>query len=236
MFFVNGGYGAARGRDGAHVLSWPSNVSSTPVEMIEQLVPLKVRYRRFRVGSGGDGEFRGGNGQEVLFESRAPAPITVAFLAERTRPEAAPAGIAGGGPGASGELLIDGERVNPKSQHAVARAARCSYARRPAAGTVRLEAHARTIDADRADGYISGMRECSTQKSNLRGLIVQLDTAWKHKGSRWLNTRLGSISAACSLTSSSTTRRAPARQPQGADHAGRATPRRGLRHTQPVRR
>jgi N-methylhydantoinase B len=76
MFFTNGGYGAAIGRDGAHVLSWPSNVSSTPVEMIEQLVPLKVHFRRFRVGSGGKGEFRGGNGQEILFESRAPGPVT----------------------------------------------------------------------------------------------------------------------------------------------------------------
>ena len=63
MFFVNSGYGAASGRDGAHVLSWPSNVSSTPVEMIEQLVPLKVHFRRLRVGSGGEGEFRGGNGR-----------------------------------------------------------------------------------------------------------------------------------------------------------------------------
>ena len=33
---------------------------------------LKVHYRQFRVDSGGDGEFRGGNGQEVLFENRAP--------------------------------------------------------------------------------------------------------------------------------------------------------------------
>jgi len=119
MFFSNGGYGAGRGRDGAHVLSWPSNVSSTPVEMVEQLVPIKVHYRRFRVGTGGKGEFRGGNGQETLFESRAPGPITVAFLAERTRPEAAPGGIAGGGAGATGELLIDGKHVNPKAQHIV---------------------------------------------------------------------------------------------------------------------
>ncbi len=41
MFFTNGGYGASAARDGAHVLSWPSNVSSTPVEMIEQLLPSR---------------------------------------------------------------------------------------------------------------------------------------------------------------------------------------------------
>jgi len=159
MFFVNGGYGAASGRDGAHVLSWPSNVSSTPVEMIEQLVPLKVHYRRFRVGSGGEGEFRGGNGQEVLIESRAPAPIAVAFLAERTRPEAAPAGIQGGGDGASGELLIDGRRVNPKAQHVVEPGGTVLI-RTPAGGGYgrpSMRAPQRT-EADRADGYIQERR------------------------------------------------------------------------------
>src|SRR5260221_6217225 len=45
MFFTNGGYGASGARDGAHGLSWPSNGSSTPGEMIWQLVPLKVQYR-----------------------------------------------------------------------------------------------------------------------------------------------------------------------------------------------
>jgi N-methylhydantoinase B len=157
MFFVNGGYGAGSGRDGAHVLSWPSNVSSTPVEMIEQLVPLKVRFRRLRVGTGGDGEFRGGNGQEVLVESLAPAPITVAFLAERTRPEAAPAGIEGGGDGASGELLINGKRVDPKSQHFVERGGTVLI-RTPAGGGYG-RAFKRTperVDADRADGYVNG--------------------------------------------------------------------------------
>jgi hypothetical protein len=73
MFFVNGGYGASSLRDGHQVLSWPSNVSSTPVEMIEQLSPLKVHYRRYRVGTGGAGRHRGGNGQEVLVERSARA-------------------------------------------------------------------------------------------------------------------------------------------------------------------
>ena len=157
MFFVNGGYGAASGRDGAHVLSWPSNVSSTPVEMIEQLVPLKVRFRRLRVDSGGEGEFRGGNGQEVLVESAAPAPITVAFLAERTRPEAAPVGIEGGGAGASGEIVINGKRVDPKSQHFVERGGTVLI-RTPAGGGYgpAFKRAPERIDADRADGYVNG--------------------------------------------------------------------------------
>ena len=155
MFFTNGGYGAAQGRDGAHVLSWPSNVSSTPVEMIEQLAPLKVHYRRFRTGSGGDGEFRGGNGQEILFESRAPGPVTVAFLAERTRPETAPAGIAGGAAGAIGELVINGKHVDPKSQHFIEQGGTVLM-RTPAGGGFGDPAKRATerVDADRREGYV----------------------------------------------------------------------------------
>jgi N-methylhydantoinase B len=156
MFFTNGGYGAAHGRDGAHVLSWPSNVSSTPVEMIEQLVPLKVHYRQFRVDSGGDGEFRGGNGQEVLFENRAPGPVTVAFLAERTRPETAPMGIAGGGAGACGELIIDGKKVDPKSQHYIEHGGTVLI-RTPAGGGYGRpgKRSQESKAADRSEGFVS---------------------------------------------------------------------------------
>jgi N-methylhydantoinase B len=156
MFFTNGGYGAAQGRDGAHVLSWPSNVSSTPVEMIEQLLPVKIHYRRFRTGTGGEGEFRGGNGQEVLIESRAPAPITVAFLAERTRPESAPAGIAGGGEGAPGEIVIAGKRVDPKTQHFVEPGGTVLVRTPGGGGFGPPERRTRErLEADRADGYVA---------------------------------------------------------------------------------
>jgi N-methylhydantoinase B len=156
MFFVNGGYGASSLRDGHQVLSWPSNVSSTPVEMIEQLSPLKVHYRRYRVGTGGAGRHRGGNGQEVLVESRAPGPVTVAFLAERTRPEAAPAGIAGGEAGAPGELVIDGAKADPKSQHVVEPGGMVLI-RTPAGGGFgpKEERDPALVDRDRADGYIA---------------------------------------------------------------------------------
>ena len=119
LFFMNGGFGAAHDRDGANVLSWPSNISSTPVEMIEQLSPLHVKHRRLRTDSGGGGRYRGGTGQEILFENRSQTPITVAFLAERTRAETAPSGIAGGEAGAPGEVLIDGKRADPKVQHVI---------------------------------------------------------------------------------------------------------------------
>lgn len=155
LFFMNGGFGASHYRDGANVLSWPSNISSTPVEMIEQLAPLKVRYRRLRVGTGGAGRYRGGNGQEILFESTSKSAVAATFMAERTRDEAAPQGVAGGKAGAPGAVLINGKRTDPKAQHIV----ECG-------GTIELktpggggygppsERAVSQIETDRFDGYV----------------------------------------------------------------------------------
>jgi N-methylhydantoinase B len=117
QFFMNGGYGAAAGHDGANVLSWPSNVSAAPVEMIEQGNPFRIRHRRLRTGTGGAGAHRGGTGQEWAFESRSTTPVAITFMAERTKPEAAARGLEGGGAGEPGAVLIDGVVVDPKRQH-----------------------------------------------------------------------------------------------------------------------
>ena len=119
MFFMNGGYGASNHRDGINVLSWPSNISSTPIEVIEHLSPIRIKYRRLRSDSGGEGQYRGGTGQEMKFESRSSRPFVVSFMAERTRPEAAAEGLMGGGKGAAGAVLINGKPGNPKAQHVI---------------------------------------------------------------------------------------------------------------------
>lgn len=119
LFFLNGGYGASAKGDGINVLSWPSNISSTPVEIIEQLSPLKVHHRRFRDIEKANGMHRGGTGQELLLESLSEIPATMSFMAERTRPESATPGLAGGDSGMPGEILIDGVKVNPKVQQVV---------------------------------------------------------------------------------------------------------------------
>lgn len=117
QFFMNGGYGAGAEHDGANVLSWPSNVSAAPVEMIEQGAPFRIRHRRLRQGTGGAGRHRGGTGQEWAFESRSATPVAITFMAERTREAAAAPGLAGGHSGAPGAVLIDGQAVDPKRQH-----------------------------------------------------------------------------------------------------------------------
>jgi N-methylhydantoinase B len=115
MFFYNGGMGANTQRDGVTCLSWPSNVSSTSIEISEHIAPLRFHHKRLRPGSGGAGRHRGGLGQEILIESRSESPIAVSFLAERT---VFPAfGIEGGNDGALGELRINGEKTDPKKQY-----------------------------------------------------------------------------------------------------------------------
>jgi len=156
LFFLNGGYGASAHADGRNVLSWPSNISSTPVEVIEQLAPLKVHFRRLRPLTSANGAFRGGAGQEMLVESTNPTPATISFLAERTRAEAAAPGIRDGLSGAPGEVLIDGKPADPKSRHVIGIGAKVLL-RTPGGGgygapQARLQS---LIDHDRVGGYIA---------------------------------------------------------------------------------
>ncbi|MBL6456663.1 hydantoinase B/oxoprolinase family protein [Belnapia sp. T6] len=119
MFFFNGGMGGNMRGDGVTTLSWPSNVSSTSIEISEQIAPLRFHHKRLRPDSGGPGQHRGGLGQEILVENLSPTPVAISFLAERTIFPAF--GIEGGLPGAPGELRINGERTDPKRQYVLQR-------------------------------------------------------------------------------------------------------------------
>ncbi|MFZ4410370.1 MAG: hydantoinase B/oxoprolinase family protein, partial [Paracraurococcus sp.] len=118
MFFFNGGMGGNVRRDGVTTLSWPSNVSSTSIEISETIAPLRFHCKALRPDSGGPGRFRGGLGQEIMVESLSPTPVAVSFLAERTIFPAF--GIEGGQAGATGAVLINGERTDPKRQYVLA--------------------------------------------------------------------------------------------------------------------
>ena len=113
--FFNGGMGGTASKDGESAVSWPSNISCTPIEVAEQFTPFFFHHKKLRQGSGGDGMHRGGLGQDVLMESRSESPINVTFMAERTR-IAAP-GLAGGGDGGLGGVAINGERINDRVGH-----------------------------------------------------------------------------------------------------------------------
>jgi N-methylhydantoinase A/oxoprolinase/acetone carboxylase beta subunit/N-methylhydantoinase B/oxoprolinase/acetone carboxylase alpha subunit len=111
--FFNGGMGATAHGVGETALSWPSNVSSTPVEVIEQQAPIRVLHRRIRQGSGGQGLNRGGDGLEQAHLILEGGPFSIGFNAERTR---APAqGILGGGSGVCGVVSINAAAIDIKN-------------------------------------------------------------------------------------------------------------------------
>ncbi|WP_442595526.1 hydantoinase B/oxoprolinase family protein [Parapusillimonas sp. JC17] len=112
VLFYNGGMGATAGKDGASVMSWPSNISPTPIEIAERDSPLRFRYKRLCSDSGGKGEFRGGLGEEICFVSRHTGPLSVVFLTERIKVPAP--GLGGGGEGGCGAVLINGRPIDSR--------------------------------------------------------------------------------------------------------------------------
>src|SRR5206468_8556070 len=99
---IGGGQGAcpaADGPSGVHVAM--SNTLSTPVEALELQYPLRVERYALRLGSGGAGMYRGGDG--VVRELRALAPCRLSIISERRRH--APRGERGGDPGMPGRNL-----------------------------------------------------------------------------------------------------------------------------------
>jgi N-methylhydantoinase B len=117
MFFHNGGMGASAGRDGGSCLTFPSNVSNTPVEVVEGQCAWRFERKELVPDSGGPGRQRGGLGQRIQLRSVAPGSMAISFLAERTR-VAAP-GLLGGQAGAIGQVNLNGRPIDPKVSHVV---------------------------------------------------------------------------------------------------------------------
>jgi len=153
VLFFNGGMGATPIKDGENVLSWPSNISSTPVEVAERQSPLFFHYKRLRPGSGGAGRFRGGLGQDILIESRSPRPIVLSVMAERTKFPAP--GLAGGAPGGLGDVRINGAPIDNRKQHVLERGDRVLVST-PGGGGYgpRAKRDSKQIARDRALGYV----------------------------------------------------------------------------------
>jgi N-methylhydantoinase B len=155
VFFLNGGMGATPVKDGEHVLSWPSNISSTPVEVAERNGPLFLRAKRMRPDSGGVGAFRGGLGQELEIECESDTPVVVSFMAERTR-FAAP-GFAGGADGGLGDVQINGRSIDHRRQHVLRRGDTITVRTPGGAGWGPPGARDPVrIARDRALGYVTG--------------------------------------------------------------------------------
>ena len=105
---IGGGMGARNGMAGlSGVHTHMSNTRNTPIEAIEQYLPVRIRQYSLRRGSGGAGAAPGGEG--IVREYEALTEMSVTVLSDRRRGQ--PYGAAGGQPGASGRnaLIRNGE-------------------------------------------------------------------------------------------------------------------------------
>jgi N-methylhydantoinase B len=104
---IGGGMGARPDRAGASAIhSHMTNTLNTPAEALEYAYPLRVQRYEMRVGTGGAGQHRGGDG--IRRDIQVLADAQVSLLTERRA--LPPYGLAGGQPGACGAnvLIRDG--------------------------------------------------------------------------------------------------------------------------------
>ncbi|HYM90348.1 MAG TPA: hydantoinase B/oxoprolinase family protein [bacterium] len=115
---IAGGMGGRPGLDGIDGIHCNmTNTMNTPIEAIEQSLPMRFRAYELRPGTGGAGRWRGGCGVRREWELLAEE-ATISILAERTR--VAPWGLAGGGPGGLARHLVrraDGTEEVLPSKH-----------------------------------------------------------------------------------------------------------------------
>ena len=109
---LGGGMGAAPDADGlSGVHVHMSNTLNTPVEALEMQFPFRIREYVLIQGSGGAGQYNGGEGLVREYEFLEPATVTMLSARRRN----APWGLYGGSPGRKGQnTLIDatGKRQN----------------------------------------------------------------------------------------------------------------------------
>ena len=100
---IAGGMGARPGQDGVSgVHTHMTNSLNTPAEALEYAYPLRVTRYALRRGSGGDGQFRGGDG--IVREIEVLGETEVTILADRRL--RGPYGLNGGKPGAAGRTTV----------------------------------------------------------------------------------------------------------------------------------
>jgi 5-oxoprolinase (ATP-hydrolysing) len=101
---ICGGAGAGPGFNGASAVhTHMTNTRITDPEILELRYPVRVEEFSIRKGSGGTGAFAGGDG--VVRKIRFLENMTATIVASRRL--IAPFGLAGGGPGACGEQVVE---------------------------------------------------------------------------------------------------------------------------------
>lgn len=105
---IAGGAGAGPGFAGASAVhTHMTNTRITDAEVMERRFPVRVLEHAVRRGSGGDGQFRGGDGVVRRLQFLAPAHVSI--LSQR-RNQGGP-GLAGGGEAQPGQNLLNGRTL-----------------------------------------------------------------------------------------------------------------------------
>jgi N-methylhydantoinase B len=108
---IGGGHGAGPSWDGLggrH--SHMTNTRNTPIEALEYALPIRVLEYALRAGSGGVGQYQGGDGIRRVYEFLAPATVTI----NSERRIYTPYGLNAGQPGLAGRnriITAEGETV-----------------------------------------------------------------------------------------------------------------------------
>ncbi len=96
---IGGGMGACAARsglDGVH--THMTNSLNTPIEALENYLPVRIRKYGLRPGTGGRGRTKGGDGIIREYEFLVPSQVTIISERRKFRPY----GLLGGEPGAAG--------------------------------------------------------------------------------------------------------------------------------------
>jgi len=109
---IGGGMGACPDRDGlSGVHTHMTNSLNTPIEALENYLPVRIRKYTLRKDSGGKGRNKGGDG--IIREYEFLVPTQVSILSERRK--FSPYGIRGGEAGKKGKNSLIDNRGKKKS-------------------------------------------------------------------------------------------------------------------------
>jgi N-methylhydantoinase B/oxoprolinase/acetone carboxylase alpha subunit len=112
-FFIAGGRGASKGRDGIGRNCFPSSARNVPVEVLELRTPVVVRSRSLRPDSAGMGQWRGAFGHRFELSRLPGFPEPVSFFFDPDRLYFPPAGLAGGEDGPRAALYKNRVHLTP---------------------------------------------------------------------------------------------------------------------------
>jgi N-methylhydantoinase B len=115
LVIVNGGTGGGFRSDGL-TAAFPANLSNTPVEVLETVMPVVCEAKEIIPDSAGAGRHRGGFGQRTVLRARKPFRFSLVNARVLHPAE----GLLGGRSGRPGRVIASGVEVPPGSDGEIA--------------------------------------------------------------------------------------------------------------------